>query len=113
MPEQLQNIVQEGIKKLREVSTIEWIYCVRLEKHTIELCCIEDTRDAPFSKAIQNALLKDIPEYLRSSMVDVFSKPEIVIEDAFIKLYFLIAIGMIEFGNNCQNQSVCNFHNEH
>lgn len=95
MTEQLQNIVQEGIKKLREVSTIEWIYCFRLEKHTIELCCMEGIRDAPFSKAIQNALLKEVPECLRSSMVDVFSKPGVVIEDAFIVLCFLIAIGMI------------------
>lgn len=43
MPEQLQNIVQEGVKKLREVSTIEWIYCVRLGKIMLELCCMEGT----------------------------------------------------------------------
>lgn len=51
--------------------------------------------DAPFPKAIKNALVEGAAACLRSSVVDVLSKPGTIIEDAFRVLSFFIVVEMI------------------
>lgn len=51
--------------------------------------------DSLLTKAINSALVKESPASLRSSVVDVLSKPWMIVEDAFTILGFFIAIGMI------------------
>lgn len=121
MPEIAWKIVEEEIKSLQNWSW-QWKrthYKIRKLTSQVFFFLQKNSKDIPFTKAINNVLARGAPPLLRS-LLAVLCRPGMTIGNAVIKLVYLMEKVQIGYKNNgnqmsviyIQEQSGCNYCNK-
>ena len=90
MPDILWLSVDEGILRLGEIATLEWIYCVKPN-----LPQWEGPEDMPFTSSIRRKLVRGAPAHLEGFVLSLFLVPDLSIGDAAPQLDELNAMDLI------------------
>lgn len=86
---------REGIKRLREVDILEWIYNVKSEDLLVDYVRWTGQEDTWFSKAIRNVLGTRVAASLRSSVLAFLDSPGLAVGDIVTELGSLISMVMM------------------
>lgn len=117
--------VGQGIKKLKEVSMLEWIYYVSLENQPGNYIPWKGPENIPFTKVIRKVPVRGVPRITNkfSSCSPLYTR--LMVGDANIELDSLIAMGILGWPQlpythnggqmaklNHQKPGRCNYYNE-